>query len=642
MYDFSQDEYILKRDSIMYFSSDDEKCYQNHPSEYQLCDNSDNEYFEIAKTSVKPMPYKPARLSYTYRSNDTSRKLSDGNYFYNYDMDLEQLIKSAENMHSWNVDELMQYNYIAENIHKSRDKHYKKYQSSRIKNNPTERRSFTSMPKPMPKPMLNTMLPRPKWIPNGKIKNSNTAIYRSSSSFNTRNPMHRSTSCMNKTSDKSSQSKLNWKPAGAARPQSALYNRSSSDLRKSEEPVVKKLPFQDPKDVGNGWRPTLKIDRDEKIYFTYEDVNPPAENEKVTIKKFEDPKDVGNGWKPIYKNTNNNKSTENLNFYLKTDPGYVRNTVSSESTHKIESGTKTAAKSLDVGNGWKPTYTVKKKNIKFRMFTKPPVPKPSLENKRESDIKKEPSKKWAPATSKLKAVHPNTWMPENKSEASKTTVNAKLSKLTKYKQRISMLTSTPNMSMDMENRPSGGAINESIIRNEKEAIEHETRSCKNGSVQRGSMNQTPIEKSLENPPDSEPIKISASKNGSIRKISMNQTPVKKSMENPIDSDPINNSASNNGSVEKSLNGSLPGSQRRRSKTSGNSSKNGSLQERSVNGSAIENQEASKQNSLGNDSVHSLKAKEDEGDLNERISDSILEKSEEILKEQSIVKENSGS
>ncbi len=601
----------------MFYSSDDEKCYNNHQSEINLCENSDNEYFSIEKSIVKPLPYKPARISYSCRSIDTNQKLNDYNY---YDLDLEHLIKSAENIQNLNFDELLQYNYIAENIHKSRDKHYKKYESSRITNNTTERRSFTSMPKPMPKPKINTTLPRSKWIPNGKVKHVNPSLYRSSSSFNTKNPMNRSTSSFNKSCDKSSTSKLNWKPLGNVRPKSAIFYRSMSDLKKAEDlpQPVKKVPAQDPKDVGNGWRPTLKIDRNEKIYFTYEDVVPPVD-EKATAKKIEDIKDVGNGWKPAYK--------QKLENFFKTDPGYIRNTVSSQSTHKLENTAKTldpkskTLDSKDLGNGWKPTYKVKKKNIKFQMFAKPPVPAPSLANKKESDIKKEPSKKWAP-TSKLKAVHPNTWVPEAKPET-KAPVNSRQSKLAKYKQRINMLTSTPNMSMDIENKPNEEPVNESIIRNEEEIIDRQSRPSKNGSFQRSSINQGSIIRNEEEIIDRQ---SRSSKNGSFQRGSINQDVEQK----------------NSRLLEKSL----PASLTRQTRKSVSSSENVSIAKGSTNGSNLAmskngNLETSKQSLPENRSAQSVKVNEVE-DLNEKISDSVLEKSEDILKEQSVANENSGS
>ena len=311
-------------------------------------------------------------------------------------------------------------------------------------------------------------------------------------------------------------------------------------------------------------------------------------DEKVTAKKIEDIKDVGNGWKPAYK--------QKLENFFKTDPGYIRNTVSSQSTHKLENTAKTldpkskTLDSKDLGNGWKPTYKVKKKNIKFQMFAKPPVPAPSLANKKESDIKKEPSKKWAP-TSKLKAVHPNTWMPEAKPET-KAPVNSRQSKLAKYKQRINMLTSTPNMSMDIENKPNEEPVNESIIRNEEEIIDRQSRSSKNGFFQRGSINQDVEQK-------------------------------------------------NSRLLEK-----LPASLTRQTRKSVSSSENVSIAKGSANGSSLAmskngNLETSKQSLPENRSAQSVKVNEVE-DLNEKISDSVLEKSEDILKEQSVANENSGS
>ena len=123
------------------------------------------------------------------------------------------------------------------------------------------------------------------------------------------------------------------------------------------------------------------------------------------------------------------------------------------------------------------------------MYTKPPIQAAPSTTKTPKDqaprhCPEKTLKKWTPSP-KLKAVFPNTWMPPKEPAKPGNETPAKLSKLTKYKQRISMLTSTPNMSMDAgapkDNEKRDQALTESVIENEAESNKKMNASTKTNS-----------------------------------------------------------------------------------------------------------------------------------------------------------------
>lgn len=397
-------------------------------------------------------------------------------------------------------EEKLQYTYLLENM-KTHDSHYKKYESSRnkaststnnrksVSSSSTKRNSLNSKSSKN----RSTYQHKPSWAPAGKIKNANI-IYRSSSSINknSSNPMYRSTSSINKVShfEQKSNGPL-WRPSANIRPKSALYYSSSQDLKKAEH-LSRKVSQS--KDIGNGWRPASRLETDLHIYYsdTISTDSKEHKNKKIDSQdtgkvwkpngriktdhkivfssdprtddkkgQINEKKDIGSGWKAVGKLKEDN--------FFKTDPAYVRIQPLTVSDSSKENK---ASKSHDVGQGWKPALKVVKKNIKFGMsYSKPPVP--SSSNKTEA--KKEPSvptKNWTPSP-KLKAVYPNTWLPEKDKKKEKP-ISSKLSKLTKYKQRINMLTSTPNTSQ-RDNHPSSITekphLNESVINDHVETIQ---------------------------------------------------------------------------------------------------------------------------------------------------------------------------
>lgn len=484
------DPYEKFEPNIFYSSDEERSC--SCKSEYRLSDElSDaNEYYYAEKPSLKPS----AKIRYVYRSNDVDQNRTSTDFNIG-DFDLEQLIRSAENIESiqhsnmLTNDEKMQYTYLLENM-KTHDSHYKKYESSRYKNNRKD--SLSPKKKSTNSKLLSSKTrtiqpPKPTWQSNGKIKNTNN-IYRSSSSINKNNsnPMYRSTSSINKISNPEQKSSGPlWRPSANVRPKSALYYSSSQDLKKTEH-LSRKISQS--KDIGNGWRPISRLENDYHIYYSDTKSNEIKEqrNKKPEIN------DIGKGWKPngrlktehkiVYTSDartddkKDKKNTENKDVgsgwkavgklkeenFFKTDPTYVR----VASTTGPECPKDNKAKSLDVGQGWKPSLKVVKKNIKFGMsYSKPPVP-----NNHKNEPKKEnvvSNKVWAPSA-KLKSVYPNTWLPEKDKQKKEKPISSKLSKLTKYKQRINMLTSTPNISQRENERTH---LNESGINNNVEPIQ---------------------------------------------------------------------------------------------------------------------------------------------------------------------------
>ncbi len=176
-----------------------------------------------------------------------------------------------------------------------------------------------------PKPKIrNISPPRPKWMPNGKIKQSNNSVlYKSTSSinkFSTTPSMYRSTSSINKSSSSlnHNSAKNLWQPSGKVRPKSALfYSSSQQDLRRSTD-LRQSLKKTETKDVGKGWKPCGKIENHNKnsIYFAAQE--PVVVAEPVVRKKepVNDPKDIGGGWKKVGKMKEEN--------YFKIDPEFVR------------------------------------------------------------------------------------------------------------------------------------------------------------------------------------------------------------------------------------------------------------------------------------------------------------------------------
>jgi len=491
----------LKNESHLFYSSDDEKSC-SYRSEYRCSDSeTDEQYYAYRRESVKPI-YKPARISFSYRSTDPNVNRQSSQDMNFTEFDLEQLIKSAETYQRTD-EERMQYNYLIENMNRTNNDHYKKYESSRISSNKKISQSRTSMgtnrsttmARTKPNKIPNISVPKPKWMPNGKIKQTSSfLLYRNPGSINKLSnvpTMYRSTSSINKSSTSLNHNlaKNVWQPSGKVRPKSALFYSSSHELRRSEdlEKSLKKLSV-DIKDVGKGWKPCGKVENQmNSLYFTDQDFVTYKCSDAETVKKkkepIKDPKDIGEGWKKIGK-----MKIEN---YFKTDPDFVRlteNEIPANPVKKID-------KNKDIGDGWKPTYNLAKKNIRFGMYSKPPIhsklTSASSSTKTPNDQAKsgpeKTLKKWIPSP-KLKAVFPNTWMPPKESDKPAIEGSTKLSKLTKLKQRISMFTSTPNMSIDAaeQTQKVDDHINQSIIDNKTDS--NQINQIKEDSVSTSKIN----------------------------------------------------------------------------------------------------------------------------------------------------------